>query len=213
MEKEYLTATQISRDYEIPLGTVKSRLRSKYSRGRWKVCRRDGKFCVERMDVVHYWLRHMPPGPVAESPEVTFNDMGDYIKSGVDGAVVFDIPAIPPSANHAYSMKSSRGKIIRFPGKALKAWRKEVANQPMKSIDPCDWYGCYIEFSLPIFYKNGKHRKKDLDNMVKYALDEVCGRTLRGGRSLDDSRIKAQCVQKLQAEEENTLIYLFPLRG
>ena len=114
---------------------------------------------------------------------------------------------MPVSENDAVRMSSRGG----YKTKKYKEWEEEVMlTVKEKSIANSEFYGVEIVYYFPIYYKNGKIRRKDFKNMDKYAIDTVM-RKLKDedGNEIDDCRLSESCECKIDSEEEKVEISFY----
>lgn len=124
--------------------------------------------------------------------------------------VHFEIEGVPPSLNDTHKYGTRNGRVFKYPSKELKAWRELVEwTVKTKRIAKSDWYGMSVVFHLPLFYKNGKAKRLDVSNLVKYAEDEICKRIETVDGVLDDSRIIEIFAKKEDSSEERTEVLLY----
>ena len=107
--------------------------------------------------------------------------------------VHFTVRGLPPTSNHA--LLQARGGR-RYPSEEYKKWKELVKALPNKKIDESEWYECGRVYYFPLYYKNGKIRKKDHTNLNKYADDELCKKL-----GIDDSHIKTSHDDKQDCKE------------
>lgn len=126
--------------------------------------------------------------------------------------ITFTIPGIPPSQNHAIKMTTRGGYVRRYSSKELKTWQELVAyTTNEQQIVKSTWYGIDITYYLPLFYKNGNIRRKDIDNMIKYTIDSILERVKTTEREeIDDRQIKELKAQKKDGEERTDIILYIP---
>jgi Holliday junction resolvase RusA-like endonuclease len=121
-----------------------------------------------------------------------------------------EIPGVPPSLNDTHKYGSRGGRVFKYPSKGMKAWRDLVEwTVKTKRIAKSEWYGMSVVFHLPLYHKNGKPKRLDVSNLVKYAEDEVCKRIETVGGMLDDSRIIEIFARKEHCEKERTEVLLY----
>ena len=70
-------------------------------------------------------------------------------------------------------------------------------------------------FRFPLYYKNGNLRKRDADDMVKYATDVFCKRLRASdGSVFDDKKVVGGYFMKEDGQESCTIsIYPAPVRS
>jgi Holliday junction resolvase RusA-like endonuclease len=107
--------------------------------------------------------------------------------------VKYILSQLPPSSNHA--IRSSR--FGYYPTKEYKQFKRYISGLEKKTIEKSTFYKVNRKFYLPLFYKNGNVRKKDLTNMIKYVDDELC--KLVG---IDDSQILEGTEKKINCTLE-----------
>lgn len=116
------------------------------------------------------------------------------------------IDMLPPSINQAVR----HGRNGSYKSKELKEWVEIVSYIPLKVIASSEWYGVEVNFYLPLYYKNGKIKRKDADDMLKYAIDTTLIRLVDGkGDSIDDSRILSGSFKKWDASREACAISFY----
>lgn len=101
----------------------------------------------------------------------------------------FTIPSLPPSMNKVY-------QIIRLPGQPLRVemtpevrrWKTEAKEWIPKLTATADSFTFRIDavFHYNWYYKNGKMRKFDTQNLMKVLIDAVAEKN-----GIDDSYVKS----------------------
>jgi len=126
--------------------------------------------------------------------------------------VTFNIEGIPPSLNHAYGITARYGRVRRFPLPKLKEWIDIVSVLPTQYIQDADTYGVEVLFYFPIHTKEGKMRRKDTDNMLKYVIDPVIDKTKTySNKEINDCQIVEIHAYKCDANKPRTEISLFAM--
>lgn len=126
------------------------------------------------------------------------------------GTVSTTIEGIPPSLNHSYVISTRGGVVRRFKNKKLTEWIRLVCLTVGKlKVRDSDWYGIDIVYHLPIRFKNGNPRKKDLDNLIKYTIDPFLKSVNNG--EIDDCRIIKINAAKVDGAEKTEII-LYPIK-
>lgn len=95
--------------------------------------------------------------------------------------------------------------------KAYREWEEEVMlTVKEQTIECSEFYGVEIIYYFPIYYKNGKIRKKDFKNMDKYAVDTVIRKLKdKNGKEIDDRRLSESYECKVDSEEEKVEISFY----
>lgn len=122
--------------------------------------------------------------------------------------VQFTIGMLPVSENNAIA-SSRRGG---YKTKQYKEWEEFVLLTVKEKCIKCsEWYECEVVFYFPLYFKNGKVRKKDAHNMIKYAIDTVLNNKLLDskGERIDDSRILGGGWTSVDSEEERVEITFY----
>jgi len=117
-------------------------------------------------------------------------------------------PSIPPSSNNA--IKTARNGH-RYKSSELKVWETIVNLGKKQKIKKSVWYGLEVTFQFPLYNKtNPNPRKKDLDNMLKYAIDGFMKNleTYKGD-PIDDCHVSYIGCSKVDGEEEQTTITIY----
>jgi len=115
----------------------------------------------------------------------------------------FTIPQLPSSMNKAY-------QIIRLPGLPLRVemtpevrrWKTEMGVFIPKLEPTSDsfLFGIEMTFFYPFFYKNGKMKKFDTQNLMKVLIDAVAEKN-----GIDDSYFKKGSWESVHSEEEKVI--------
>ena len=123
------------------------------------------------------------------------------------GSVFFEIDALPVSVNKAvrHSRKGS------YKSQEFKDWVELVfLTQKEQTILNSEWYGVEVLLYFPLYYKNGNIRRKDADDMLKYAIDTTLLRLIdEDGDNIDDSRIIEGHFEKFDNENESCAITFY----
>lgn len=80
---------------------------------------------------------------------------------------VVELDALPPSVNHAYC-RSRRGT---FKTAEAKAWQERAAYELSRARTRRDPYTRKVEVRISMF--KGDRRERDLDNLLKLAMDAI----------------------------------------
>jgi Holliday junction resolvase RusA-like endonuclease len=121
--------------------------------------------------------------------------------------VVFVIDMLPVSENDAVRMTPRGGYKTR----KYKEWEEFVGYTVKEKTIACSqWYGIEIVYYFPLYYKNGKVRRKDFKNMDKYAIDVVLKKVVdQKGNPIDDCRIMESSECKIDSDKEKVEITFY----
>ncbi len=102
---------------------------------------------------------------------------------------------MPPSVNIAYSWK-----VRRYKSDEYKNWIElaniEMIKQPKYRLSGNEWLKIDLNYFMPIYYKNWKHKRQDLDNLFKVLLDFLWDNI----EWFEDSNIKIINAEKHDSE-------------
>jgi Holliday junction resolvase RusA-like endonuclease len=122
--------------------------------------------------------------------------------------VYYKIDSLPVSVNNAVR-HSYRGS---YKTNEFKEWDELVSYQKQQTINKSEWYGVEIVFHMPLYFKNGNIRRKDADDMLKYAIDCTLKRVVDSDEnSIDDSRIMEGNYTKVNDDHEYTEISFYTI--
>lgn len=125
------------------------------------------------------------------------------------------IPALPPSSNVAIRMSNQHGYTFGYKSVTLKRWMNDVRaaalqNRPRIATSPL--YGIEITYSYPKYSKNGNLKRKDLDNLIKYTIDEFIKYVITPDEvSIDDSQIDEINAVRVDSQVLQTKITLYKI--
>jgi Holliday junction resolvase RusA-like endonuclease len=101
----------------------------------------------------------------------------------------------PPSLNWLFA-----GKAKRFKSKEYKQWlalaELEMRKQAKYTLTGNEWLRIDLNYFMPLYYKNWKHKKEDLDNLFKALLDFLWDNI----EWFEDSNIKIINAEKHDSE-------------
>lgn len=117
--------------------------------------------------------------------------------------LVFTLPSFPISCNAIYAIDHNRRKVTLTDQALL--WRTRT----VPFVKPCRWPEDWLlkltlEYQSPQwFYKNGKLRRQDVQNLEKLVID-----TLFGKWGWDDSRLVEKVSLKTWGPREQIVVTL-----
>jgi len=124
--------------------------------------------------------------------------------------VTFIVNSAPPTSNHANKVSVRNRRVFYYPSPQLRSWRKEVSKAVRETeLKGSEWYGAELVFELPLYYKNGNVKRVDLDNMIKYTIDEITKRVLVEGQPIDDSLIIELSAVKVDSQNLKTTVTIW----
>lgn len=96
--------------------------------------------------------------------------------------------------------------------KAFTDWMNLVSKsvKPQK-ISQTEWYGMNIIVYMPLYFKNGKVKRIDISNLIKYAEDAICKKVVLPDGEFDDSRIIEVTAVKQDSTELKTTIQVYTI--
>lgn len=126
--------------------------------------------------------------------------------------IEFRIPGLPPSTNNLYM--TIRGRRVKTA--EARKWEKHVqAHMPASlQLKKSSVLAVSMDFHSPRwFYKNGKPRKRDVDNMLKATMDAVFSKM--EGQGVNDTQVFSIRGTKRKSESgsEFVVFHLHNLGG
>lgn len=119
--------------------------------------------------------------------------------------VKFKIKSLPVSVNNAVR----HSKYTSYKTKEFKEWEGFVEKETDKNINKSEWYGVEVVCYFPLYYKNGNIRRRDIDDMLKYAIDCTLKKVQNKDGEIDDKRVLEGSFAKIDSEEEYTEITFY----
>lgn len=118
---------------------------------------------------------------------------------GEKDCIRFTIPMIPPSVNALYNVIFSLKKVELKP--EVRLWKSKakefvpVWKQKGKSVS--GWLYFKADVYTQVYFKNGKVRKLDLQNLEKCLIDAVCEKL-----GIGDEFIFEKYARKIDSDED-----------
>ena len=119
---------------------------------------------------------------------------------------------MPISVNKAFAtvMNKKTGKPIRVKSNEYKDWI-EIANLAYNKYDyeitGDEWLWVDIQLFFPLFFDNGKKRKKDVDNYIKTFVDFLTNRI----SWFEDHKIIRLSIEKFDSKNNIVKIKIYEL--
>jgi Holliday junction resolvase RusA-like endonuclease len=123
--------------------------------------------------------------------------------------VRFEIQGLPVSVNNAIRFAGKR----TYKTKQFKQWEELVFYcTKEQTINKSEWYGVEVLCHFPLYCKNGSIRRKDIDDLLKYAIDTTLERVVDSeGNPIDDKCILEGSFAKIDSEQEKTEIIFYTI--
>ena len=110
--------------------------------------------------------------------------------------IILELP-LCPSINEAYAGYPKRHKTYVY-----KTWEQlasiELQKQTKYKIIGDNWLNIDINVFLPLYYKNWKKKKQDIDNFIKITLDFLT----KNIEWFEDEKIKEINIKKIDSENK-----------
>lgn len=111
--------------------------------------------------------------------------------------VTFKLKGVPPSYNKHFKINYNLREITLTP--QVRAFKQHVQTRvPVFTPDPDDFFFIIIRYYHDWYYKNGKYRKLDLQNLDKLLIDAIFKKI-----GIDDSRLVFFFQMKIQNDKES----------
>ena len=114
--------------------------------------------------------------------------------------IQFRVEGTPPSYNSAFKINYNFRQCYLSPEAQHFKKRVKFMIQPSKWTENCK-FSLTIEYHKDWFYKNGKNRKEDLQNMDKLLIDAIFEQI-----GIDDSNLWELHETKIQDTVEHTMV-------
>jgi len=118
---------------------------------------------------------------------------------GVRDFIRFTIPMIPPSVNALYNVIFSLKKVELKP--EVRLWKSQakqfVPTWKPKGESKSGWLYFKADVYTQVYFKNGKVRKLDLQNLEKCLIDTVCEKL-----GIGDEFIFEKYARKLDCDKD-----------
>lgn len=121
----------------------------------------------------------------------------------------FLIPSLPVSVNNGVRYNTRSGHSYKT--KAYKEWEDFFTHYDIQQLFYSDWYRFDLLVGMNLFFKNGKIRNRDIDDMLKYSIDCSLARVRDEQGEIDDRRIIGGTFYKTQSDKDFTKIVISPI--
>lgn len=115
--------------------------------------------------------------------------------------VSFSIPSLPPSVNAIYQIIFHQRRVEMKPDVRLwKTQAKEYVPR-IEAKDETEFFMIDAVFCYPFFYKNGKVKKLDTQNLLKVMIDAIAEKV-----GFNDTLVKFGSWQSYHDEDERVYV-------